>query len=215
MTVEWPGVVDSGSLTENHVASVTLLADAARAGRWDDVFGLLDANERLSANQWRIGGRSLFAPLHQAAWLGAPVDVVAELIRRGGWRSLRTAEGDRPIDLSRQRGHGHLTEVLAVRVPHEQEQQRFAAWDRHLAELISARTERVGHVSVRPVPTELIALEPLEDLYFGYPGMYGGFSMSIFKDRLFVESSSRVVGGSGQAHVITEGSCVLVEEGFD
>ena len=44
--------------------------------------------------------------------------------------------------------------------------------------------------------------------------MYGGFSMSIHRGRLIVKSWSRVVGGSGQAHVITESGCVLVEEGF-
>lgn len=38
--------------------------------------------------------------------------------------------------------------------------------------------------------------------------------MSIQRNRLIVESWSRVVGGSGQAHVITESGSVLVEEGF-
>lgn len=83
-----------------------------------------------------------------------------------------------------------------------------------MALLIAERTEEIDALKFRPIPTELIALEQLETLYFGYPGMYGGFSMSIHKDRLFVESWSRVVGGSGQAHVITEHGCVLVEEGF-
>lgn len=47
-----------------------------------------------------------------------------------------------------------------------------------------------------------------------YPGMYGGLSTSIQRNRLVVKRWSRVVGGSGQAHVITESGCVLVEEGF-
>ncbi|NYJ67293.1 hypothetical protein HNR16_002081 [Pseudoclavibacter chungangensis] len=66
---------------------------------------------------------------------------------------------------------------------------------------------------IRPVPTEIIALEQLDRLWFGYPGMYGGFSMSVHRRRLVVERWSRVVGDSGRAHVITEGGCVLVEEG--
>src|SRR5699024_183106 len=46
------------------------------------------------------------------------------------------------------------------------------------------------------------------------PGLYGGFSLSAYRDRLHLESWSRVVGGSGRAHVITESGCVLVEQGF-
>ena len=64
------------------------------------------------------------------------------------------------------------------------------------------------------MPTEVIALDQIETLWFPYPGMYGGFTMSIREDRLVVESWSRGVGGSGQRHVITVRGCELVEEGF-
>ena len=72
----------------------------------------------------------------------------------------------------------------------------------------------VGTVRFRPVPTELLVMEQLETLWVPYPGMYGGFSLSVHRGRLVVESWSRVAGGSGQAHVITEHGCVMVEEGF-
>lgn len=214
MGAEWPGVLDANALTERHVQSINRLADAAKVGDWDEVLHLLTANDRLSANQWRIGGDSLFAPLHQAALLGASQDVVDALLHLGAWRSLRTAAGERPLDIAVRNGHEHLVEALTVRDPGEHERRLFHAWDRQLTELISKRTDRLEPVKIRPVPTEIIALERLEDLYFGYPGMYGGFTMSIFKNRLLVESWSRVVGGSGQAHVITESGCVLVEDGF-
>lgn len=64
------------------------------------------------------------------------------------------------------------------------------------------------------MPTELLAREQIDTLWFPYPGMYGGFGISLRRGRIMVESWSRVVGGSGQAHVITENGCVLVEEGF-
>lgn len=214
MDANWPGVTDTDALNARHVENVDLLADAAKAGKWDETFRLIESDHWLSANHWRITGRSWFAPLHQAAWLGAPVEVVEELIRRGAWRSLRNADGDRPVEVAQQQGHAHLIEALTVHVPSEREQQRYAAWDSHLARLIAERTERINTVEMRQIPTEIIALEQLETLYFGYPGMYGGFSISVHKERLFVESWSRVVGGSGQAHVITESGCVLVEEGF-
>ncbi|MFE6733336.1 hypothetical protein [Microbacterium sp. NPDC057650] len=211
---EWPGILDADALNPDYVDEVHRLVDAAKADDWAAVFALLDAPIRASINQWRIGGKSWFTPLHQAAFLGAPVDVVEELVRRGAWRSLRTADGDRPIDLAEKNGHRHLLETLAVHTPDDRERRRFAAWDRHLAALIAERTERLDTVRFRPVPTEVIALEAFETLWFHFPGMYGGFGMSIHRDRLFVESWSRVVGGSGQAHVITEAGCVLVEEGF-
>ncbi|REJ04524.1 hypothetical protein DY023_13845 [Microbacterium bovistercoris] len=213
LNAEWPGILDPEVLNPTHLDDGERLADAAKAGDWAAVLGLLDAG-RPTVNQWRIGGQSWFTPLHQAAFLGAPVDVVEELVRRGAWRSLPTADGDRPIDLAERNGHHHLREALATHTPSDQERRRFAAWDRHLAALIAERTERLDPVGFRAVPTEVIALETFETLWFGYPGMYGGFGMSIHRGRLFVESWSRVVGGSGQAHVITESGCVLVEEGF-
>lgn len=214
MSTEWPGIVDTEALKASYVENVNLVADAAKAGNWTEVLRLLDSDDWLTPNQWRISGRSWFTPLHQAAWLGAPVDVVEQLTQRGAWRSLRNADGDLPVDIAEKRGHHHLLDPLGVRATGDYEQRKYAAWDRHLAELIAERTQMLDPVMFRQVPTEVIALEQLESLWFGYPGMYGGFGMSIHRDRLFVESWSRVVGGSGQAHVITEGGCVLVEEGF-
>jgi hypothetical protein len=54
--------------------------------------------------------------------------------------------------------------------------------------------------------------------WFPVPGMYGGFSYKLFskngKPVLNSSSWSRVVGGSGQRHEITEDGYVLMEEGF-
>lgn len=214
MSSDWPGIIDVDALKASYVNDIDHLVDAAKTGHWTEVFKRLDAGGRPVANQWRVGGKSWFAPLHHAAWLGAPVDVVDQLIQRGAWKSLRNADGDRPFEIAQKRGHHHLRESLRVRETSEYEQRTFVAWNRHLTELTTERTRGLDPVRYRPVPTELIALEQLESLWFTYPGMYGGFGMSIHKDRLFVESWSRVVGGSGQAHVITERGCVLVDEGF-
>ena len=214
MNSQWSGITDPEQLHSGFVDLVHQLADQSRVGNWTAVLQLLDTHANLSPNQWRIGGTSWFTPLHQAAWLGAPVEVVDELIQRGAWRSLRNADGDRALDIAQSRGHSHLLEALHVRELHEPELETFKAWDGHLADLIAQRTKSLEPVGFRAIPTEVIALEELEELWFGYPGMYGGFLMSIHRDRLFIESWSRVVGGSGQAHVITKSGCVLVEEGF-
>ena len=136
--------------------------------------------------------------------LGAPVGVAERLLNAGAWRSLRTADGDRPLDLARQRGHHHLLETLSVRDVGPSEESRFAAWDSHLADLIAERTRPLNPVRFRPVPTELLVMEQMDTLWVPYPGMYGGVSLSVHRGRLVVESWSRVAGGSGQAHVITE-----------
>ncbi|WP_254049661.1 hypothetical protein [Corynebacterium glutamicum] len=128
--------------------------------------------------------------------------------------TLRNEDGYRALNIAQSRGHSHLLEALDVRELHEPELEKFEAWDHHLTDLITQCTKSLSPVSFRPVPTEVITLEELESLWFGYPGMYGGFLISIHRDRLFIESWSHVVGGSGQAHVITKGGCVLVEEGF-
>lgn len=214
MTPDWPGLLDPRVMNENIVEATHRVADAAKAGDWDAVIALLDSDGMADVNRWRFGGTSWFTPLHQAAWLGAPVEVAEHLLRLGAWRALRTADGARAVDIARTRGHHHLLEVLAVPEPAERDQQKYAAWDRHLAALIAERTRDLDPVRSRPVPTELIALEQLESLWYPYPGMYGGFDISLHRGRVFVSSWSRVVGGSGQAHVITEGGCVLVEEGF-
>jgi len=44
--------------------------------------------------------------------------------------------------------------------------------------------------------------------------MYGGFSYHLRREELIVESWMRIVGGSGQRHVITEHGARLVDEGF-
>ena len=57
-----------------------------------------------------------------------------------------------------------------------------------------------------------------EKKWFAVPGFYGGFSYWFETGgdgvRLVTESWSRVWGGSGQRHVITEEGFELVDEGF-
>lgn len=214
MASTWQGVLDPDALNDALVDSAARLADAAKAGRWDTVFDLVENDLWGDPNRWRIDGRSWFAPLHQVAWHGAPVDVAERLLRAGAWRSLRTADGDRPIDIARRRGHDHLLETLAVRDLSTGAQAKYAAWDSRLVDLIAERTRMLDPVRFRPVPTELMVSEQMENLWVSYPGMYGGFNLFVHRGRLLVESWSRIAGGSGQAHVITESGCVLVEEGF-
>lgn len=207
-------MIDTAALNPELVAASNRLADAAKTGAWDTVFDLLEGSFGLGPNQWRVAGSSWFTPLHQAAWHGAPTDVVDRLIALGAWRSLRDSAGRRPVDIARARGHRHLVDSLFTPDLGPRQRQKYEVWDRHLDQLVVERTETLEPVRYRRVSTEVVESEELDSLWFPYPGMYGGFSVSVYKNRLFVESWCRVVGGSGQAHVITEGGCVLVDEGF-
>lgn len=207
----WPGTLDRSALKEAVVRDGDALADAARDDDWSEVLRLLDGSRWLQVNQFRVGGTSWFTPLHQAAWLGAPVSIVAELLTRGAWLSLRDAKGRRPVDIAEERGHAHLLDALRPRMVSG---GSFEAWDGHLRELVEGRIRPQLTVNLRHVQTEVLAEEGVDKLWFPVPGMYGGFSLVISRSRLHVESWCRVVGGSGQAHVITEHGAVLVDEGF-
>lgn len=82
-------------------------ADAAKAGDWATVFAMLDdPRTRVDVNGVRPGGSARFTALHQAAWHGAPAEIVSELIRHGAVRSSRDAKGQTPFDILVER-HGH------------------------------------------------------------------------------------------------------------
>lgn len=137
-------------------------------------------------------------------------------MRGGAWRSLREGSGKLPLDIARERGHAHLLDRLGLPETSSDQAERYTTWDGHLKRLVQSRIASFGFkpVSLRSVSTEVVDREDLRPLWFAVPDMYGGFSIELFKGRLFVESWSRVAEGSGQAHVITTAGAVLVDEGF-
>lgn len=93
------------------------------------------------------------------------------------------------------------------------------AMERHFHQLVTDRAAEFRIDMPEFVPT----IEPpfptaATPLWFPVPGMYGGFSYWLEDRRedlaLVVESWSRVVGGSGQRHEITERGIALLDEGF-
>ena len=218
----WPGVLDPGLLKEEAVARNHRLADAAKAGRWPEVFEVLDL-PWVGPNSWRLGGSSWFAPLHQAAWHGAPADVVSSLLERGALRSLPARDGRTAYDVAAARGHHALLDLLhppSSPLSHE----RIVALDTQLAAVIDGRLTLPGGIAesyelplgecLRYPPVAVLHEVRGQRVWFAVPGMYGGFSIALEHGYLYVESWLRVVGGSGQAHVITHEGAVLVDEGF-
>jgi hypothetical protein len=98
--------------------------------------------------------------------------------------------------------------------------RQLASIQARFHELIRYRaTEEFGLTPSIELPVLTADLgDNAERLWFPVPGMYGGltYQLAMEGDTLVLrtESWSRVVGGSGQAHRITESGTELVDEGF-
>ena len=149
---------------------------------------------------------------------------MSALLERGALRSLRTRDGQTAYDVASSRGHDHLLEPLTP-AQTALTSERAAALDRGLASVIDGRLRLPEGIaasyalpleeSLRYPPVEVLPECPDQRLWFAVPGMYGGFSIALMQGTyLYVESWIRVVGGSGQAHVVTHEGVTLVDEGF-
>ncbi|MGS0894328.1 ankyrin repeat domain-containing protein [Burkholderia stagnalis] len=218
MSIVWDGIVGADVLDDTRAAQRHALADAGRNGDWAALLAVLDARPAL-INATRPGGASLYAPLHQAAYGGAPPAVVAELLRLGAWRMLRDARRERPVDIAVSRGHRHLVDLLTPQPRRRVPDDALTKIQRHFHGVILGRIARLRVDALRlPELEPLLELDAQAKLWFAVPGMYGGFGYALRADGdaavLVSESWCRVVGGSGQRHEVTAAGSTLVEEGF-
>ena len=115
----WDGVTQIRTLTDEADRTRHALADAAKSGDWQRVFELL-SEHREWINSTRPGGSAWYASLHQAAWHGAPITVVQQLLDSGAWRTHQNARGERPVDVADRRGHRHLLAALTPEYRHRE-----------------------------------------------------------------------------------------------
>lgn len=210
--LRWPGEIAAAARPRDPREE---LADLAKNGEWERMFALLQEHpDVLSANSWRPSGRSLFTPLHQAAWHGAGLREVERLIERGAWRTLRTADGRRAVDIARGRGHDHLLDILEPAPLRELDEDLLRLLDLNLAAVIEGRIRPHLDVVLRHPQCEVLTEVDGDGLWYPVPGMHGGFKIALREDHLYVESWMRTVGGSGQAHLITRDGAVLASVGF-
>lgn len=218
MDIVWDGITRAEVLHEDAAKIRHALADAARVYHWPRVFELVAEHPEL-VNAGRLGGSSLYAPLHQAAHSGAPIEVVQRLIGMGAWRTLQNSRGERPVDVAERHGHRQILGLLAPEYKHHVPIGVLLKIQAHFHAVIRGRIDQ-------PLPDHRLRLPELEPLlemdrpqvWFPVPGMYGGFNYRLesagVTAMLVTESWSRVVGGSGQRHEITSAGSQLVEEGF-
>jgi hypothetical protein len=120
MDIAWDGINRAQTLTDPAASARSALADSAGAFDWPRVFGLISEHREM-VNSRRPGGKSPCAPLHRAAYAGAPAEVAHRLIEMGAWRTPRNGRGERSLDVAERKGDHHpreaLEPVLKHRVP--------------------------------------------------------------------------------------------------
>jgi hypothetical protein len=111
MTAEWDGITKSEVLRDYEIELRHNLADAAKRYDWQKTLEILNERPRL-INTTRPEGKSLYTPLHQAAYGNAPVEVAQKLLEAGAWRTLRNADNARAVDIAKEKKHHHLIPLL-------------------------------------------------------------------------------------------------------
>ena len=226
--LEWYGGTAHGSFGELRQEA----CNYAKFADWNNLLNLLAVNHdgiADLANTTRPSGTSWYAPLHQVAWNGAPVEIAQQLIDYGAWRSLRNANGERPIDVARRRGYTHLLYVLTpdykldrrlfggfvpeykrTRTPSDLERMQI-----YFHAIINGRADfLVNKDGLRLPELEPMLENPGSKFWFAVPGMAGGFHYWLEFDEpddlaLVSESWCRLVGGSGERHRVTpKGACL-------
>jgi hypothetical protein len=218
MDVLWNGITRAETLNDEAASAASALADAAREYKWARVCELV-REHRGFINFCRPGGKSHYAPLHQAAHGDAAVEFVRQLVELGAWRTLQNARGERPVDVAARKHHKGLLGILEPVYKHRVPIGVLLKIQAHFHDVIRGRADQL----VREHALRLPELEPLLELerpkmWFSVPGMYGGFSYQLesfgVEAKLVAESWCRIAGGSGQRHEITSAGNKLVEEGF-
>ena len=218
MSVLWDGMTQRETINESSLQSRIELADAAKAGNWSKVLTVLESDSSL-INVCRPGGKSLFAPIHQAAYCGAPESVVQLLLDAGAWRTLQNSRGERAVDVAQRRGHAHLFPLLEPVFKHRVPIGVLLKVQSNFHEVVRGRVDELlqQHQLRLPELEPLLELDAAE-MWFPVPGMYGGFSYRLesfgVDAKLVSESWCRVAGGSGQRHQITSKGSQLVAEEF-
>ncbi|MDP9474166.1 MAG: ankyrin repeat domain-containing protein [Actinomycetota bacterium] len=215
----WDGITRAENPNNYGMQIRQQLADCTKTYNWPRALAILSEHPQL-VNATRPGGRSLYAPLHQAAHGGAPVKVIDEMLKIGAWRTLQNARGERPVDIARKRAHHHLIPILEPQLKQDVPLGILLKLQSHFHRVIRGRADHLVDERTLRLPElePLLEMEKGTVVWFAIPGMYGGFAYRLERagvDPLLVaESWCRVVDGSGQRHEVTPAGSRLVEEGF-
>jgi hypothetical protein len=196
------------------------LADAAKSADWNKLLTMIGESPEL-INAIRPGGDSHYTPLHQAAYSGAPIDVIRHLLDFGASRTLKNRDGETARDIAARRGHAEVEKLLTP--------ERRVVIARELLSRLQSQFHRLircrAHSLIEAGRIRLPDLECLAELergtktWFAVPGLYGGFSYWFSDDKgmgdcLCVESWCRVAGGSERGHLVYADRIIQVMTGM-
>jgi len=219
MSVEWCGMINSDSFSEHARITRREFEQVIKSNRWDDVFSVLEQNPDL-INATFLDNPLWYSPLHHLTEENAPVEIIERTINLGAWRTLKTLNEEKAVDIALRQGHQELVRLLNPIYYHNIQLETLSKIQKHFHEVIVGRINILPNWKSLRLPELEVLLEIREpSMWFPVPGMYGGFNyrLAFNRDktvRLVSESWSRVVGGSGQRHEITPKGSELVEEGF-
>ncbi|MFJ4278388.1 ankyrin repeat domain-containing protein [Streptomyces massasporeus] len=202
MLLQWDGLTDRDRFNKWYLDQRDEFSDLARDAAWSRVFEVLGERPEW-VNLPRPGNRSGFSPLHQAAWHGADFAVVSRLIAHGAWRTQRTRDGRRPVDIAREQGHTHLLDLLepvTVRpLPSPPD-----ALERQVHTLMRESTGRCFEEIEHLLPPLTPLTEgPAVKVVFTVVGMMGGFRYHLEPDYVHVHASSRMDADDGAHYKVT------------
>lgn len=159
MDAVWDGITRTETLNEEAIRTRQRLADHAKAYDWNGTLGILSEHPNL-VNTARPGGHSLYAPLHQVAYGGAPVDIITQLLEIGAWRTLQNALGERPVDFAKKRGYRQLVSILEPDIKHQVPLWILLKLQGHFHEVIRERANDLVEKHALRLPE----LEPLLEM---------------------------------------------------
>jgi hypothetical protein len=203
----WDGITRLTTPSDVTAEARRQLAECARRYDWKGVLEALDA-EPLLINSSRPGSSSWYAPLHQAAHGGAPEDVVMRLIALGAWRGLRTATGERPLDIAKRRNHTHLLRVLEPQQLIDVSHEVIRRIQAYFHAVIRIRVQHLVDEHALRLPELEVMLEMQDpELWFAVPRVHSGFRFRLEpagpNSRLVSESWFHGVDNSYERHTIT------------
>ena len=174
-SILWDGITQSIFLTAEAPRLRQQLSDAAKNYDWKTTLKIVSEYPDL-VNVTRPDGASLYAPLHQAAHGGAPLEVIEQLIEMGAWRTLQNGKGERPLDVAVRQKHKHLYSALEPQYKRRVPLGILSKIQQHFHKVMSGRISGLEHASALRLPE----IEPLLEyenakVWFVVLDMYGEF----------------------------------------
>ena len=183
-------------LNPEYVRDRASLASAAYHGDWPSVLSRLQAFREKYNQLWTNCVRmsdnprseiSGFTSLHQTAYMGAPVNVVKQLIEMGAWRLARATKAPHrdqtPLDVARSAGFEHLYEILSPVIRHTIPFKTMFALEQQLHTLVRREAEVDDRLSKLRLPDLNVLLE-LEVMEMWFPVTALSMEVSAFSSRL-------------------------------